>query len=281
MKLLLIACIVLALFAFTHATSVNEQKDLALFTSKFRQLMTGDVDNLDLDAANPCKFNVTSFTSLKDKEFNFTDSKYKYTFTFCATTTSNALCQKAGGSLCQFDPNFNDKYENQLASWTLSPAPTATYIDPKKGKSSGYEVTFINGDPCYPTQEPRETHLLVKCAKQADISWTISEPSSCVYQVNLAHPVACSGGGDDNNGLSGGAIFLIIVFSVLAAYFLFGFLICRFKFGRTGLDSCPNRAFWCSLPGWYIAGCGFTVGKIKGCCGSKTITSSSGEYEEA
>lgn len=73
----------------------------------------------------------------------------------------------------------------------------------------------------------------------------------------------------DDDGLSGGAIFLIVVLSLWAAYFIIGFLVCKFYLKRTTIaDSIPHLAFWASLPGFYLAGCkiaiGFVQSKISG-----------------
>eukprot|EP00461_Guttulinopsis_vulgaris_P004631 UN04633 len=83
--------------------------------------------------------------------------------------------------------------------------------------------------------------------------------SDCDRTIEFTHSKACA---DDS--LSGGAIFLIVVFSLLAAYFIFGFLLCKFYFKQpTIVESIPHVTFWMSLPKLYIAGCSVAISFVK------------------
>jgi hypothetical protein len=84
--------------------------------------------------------------------------------------------------------------------------------------------------------------------------------------MTMTHPAGCTVSGDDD-GLSGGAIFLIILACVIPVYILAG---CAYnhkvKGAALGLQACPQKDFWTALPGLVGAGCSFTVAKLRGLC---------------
>ncbi len=91
-----------------------------------------------------------------------------------------------------------------------------------------------------------------------------NEEESCVYKFEIYSQYACAdrGGSSSNSGgLSGGSIFLILVFSLFAAYWVFGFVICGFLNGKDYADlkgSCPHCSFWTAFPALVAAGCTVT-----------------------
>eukprot|EP00461_Guttulinopsis_vulgaris_P000018 UN00018 len=290
MKTSLLLCVMLIL-----ALTINTIRadDVAL-GRRFRSLFTSTEAEIAADpklselAASVCSFDVINLKSLKGQVKDVVDpfdaDHYQYTMTFCATS-SEAKCAADKGSICQYDQTqpASERYTAALASFTNTPAPEATYIQPGN-KNSGVSIRFKNGGICHlpgGVQIDRQVDLRIKCPTSgSDSKITISETSTCVYEIDMFHKSACAGASDDE-GMSGGAIFLLIIFITLAIYFAAGFAICMFRFGKRGIDAVPHKDFWCSLPGWYVAGIKFTIGKIKNAAGSKTITTSAGEYEEA
>lgn len=90
--------------------------------------------------------------------------------------------------------------------------------------------------------------------KAADETFDKTQESrNCYYLFELNHPAVCS----VNKNLSGGAIFVIIVFSLAAAYLLFGFLYQRFIVGAKGWDQIPNFPFWKKVGNASADGCDF------------------------
>jgi hypothetical protein len=151
---------------------------------------------------NPCVFNFTSsFTALDGLEFSqeCDRGQYSYTFTFCQATETHQECSLNGGSLCQYDCASQGQYVNQLASWILSPPPTANYIDPIQGAKGGYEVIFQNGDACWGTKVNRTLHLFARCGTYT--SMKVEEVDTCLYHMNSIHPLLCDDGNiyNDNN----------------------------------------------------------------------------------
>eukprot|EP00461_Guttulinopsis_vulgaris_P001587 UN01587 len=78
----------------------------------------------------------------------------------------------------------------------------------------------------------------------------------CAFQATVRIPEGC---GQQDTGLSGGAIFLIIVFTAFIAYLIIGTLINVFYFKIKAL---PQQAFWASLPGFFILGIKVTYRSI-------------------
>jgi len=139
---------------------------------------------------------------------------------------------------------------------------------------------FIHVSSCFPYFHPtakRTVKLRLTCGQSNTVQFT--EPEDCHYIAEFANKASCSGGDDD--GLSGGSIFLIILMSAAFLYVAVGCGICYKKYEKRGLDACPHKDFWFALPGLVKDGVVFSIGKIKNLVGSKTITTSAGEYESA
>lgn len=255
-------------------------QDTGKFRDEFVNDITGDDDKLD------CKFEAGDISAFKG-EWTGTDptdpGHYSYTMSFCQESKEDK-CKDKGGALCQYDVDKDNELTAMLASFTAQPLPTLEYIE-AENPDSGYQLKFVNGDECpmgFTTRERVVTMKLTCDRSNKEKTFQITEPrSDCEYEVDIASKFACDGA-TSGGGLSGGAIFLLIVLGVALIYTLFGCIICVAKFGKPiGIEACPHKDFWCSLPKLFVAGIGFTIAKIKGCFGGKTIATSSGEYDQA
>lgn len=283
MKYALLLCVLVVLaLTFTTSTASTDA-----FKARFLQLMTADQATINASPelselkAEVCKFPLLDLSSLKGKIIDIVDplntDHYAYKFSFCHDSTEKQ-CAANNGALCQYDQTQGNAYVASLASWTNSPPPTLSQTKPDD-KTSGYTLSFTNGDDCGLGRK-RSVDMALKCPTKGATA-TITENQTCVYEVSIPVKAACPGGGDDDE-LSGGAIFLLVIFLTLAIYFIAGFAICFFRFGKTGIDAIPHfTAFWSQLPKWYMAGIYFTIGKAKNLGGSRTITTSAGEYDQA
>ncbi|KAH3720319.1 cation-dependent mannose-6-phosphate receptor-like [Dreissena polymorpha] len=94
----------------------------------------------------------------------------------------------------------------------------------------------------------RQTEVALVCNPQNEQTAfdTLGEVASAkpLYRHILVSPFACF----ESGALSAGSIMLIIFFSLLLAYFLFGVTFNRFGRNQTGSDVIPQKAFWISLP---------------------------------
>ncbi|CAF4642424.1 unnamed protein product [Rotaria sp. Silwood1] len=78
----------------------------------------------------------------------------------------------------------------------------------------------------------------------------------CNYMFQLRVPEMCPPV-EKNNKLSGSAIFLIIFFSVTAAYLFVGAVFMHVKHGARGIDHIPNLEMWRKLGNLAADGCEF------------------------
>lgn len=184
----------------------------------------------------------------------------------CTDGGTNICIPKSSTSMGSSDISF--------ASYSSTAKPTTTFAD-------GVNTMFYDNGAkqCYNMGNvSRKTSVKITCADKSDTTFAITE-GSVICQFNLPIKLDCGSSG----GLSGGAIFLIVFFSVLAGYFVIGFIVCKFILKKPGfVQAIPQYGFWCSLPGNYIAGCKFVVGKFtkKGDNSMSTTSDNYGSTEE-
>lgn len=218
---------------------------------------------LAVSAMATCKWTSATgvdydFTATKDSELIAVTDHLTYSFNFCGGTPSNALCaastQGPAQAGCIYEPDrfwlVSSRWDNTATNHPLS-------IDEKP--DGGLTITFQNGGN-FPTGAQSRLVLDLDCGKAKSISYQETSVFPTI-RLTAQSPLGCPAGSD---GLSGGAIFLIVFFSVLAGYFVLGFLICKFGLKKEGIQAVPQYAFWCALPGLYIAGIKFVIGKITG-----------------
>jgi len=274
----------LILASFSSATSVSQQAELAIaeFKSKIESLF-GNADNGVQNGA--CSYSASGATfdwsSIQGKTFEGGDptdgDQHWYSLTMCGTSPK-AECAQTQGSICQYSKS-DRQFIQSLGSFYGTPAPTYQLI--KAGDpSSGVEVVLRNGDKCrsgWTNVDPVVT-LRLTCGSEDMIQ--VDETNQCEFIIEFVNKATCKGAGFDDD-LSGGAIFLIVLMVSAVLYVGVGCGICYKKYEKRGLDACPHKDFWFALPGLVKDGVVFSIGKIKTLFGSKTITTSAGEYESA
>ena len=86
-----------------------------------------------------------------------------------------------------------------------------------------------------------------------------TENGICGYQMKIHTQYACIkdlGLDDGNNGLSGGSIFLIILFVGLALYFIGGWVFNGVRNAKwKEVTNLPQYSFWTKLHLYILAGC--------------------------
>jgi len=87
------------------------------------------------------------------------------------------------------------------------------------------------------------------------------------YTISFDHALGCGTGG--GGALSGGSIFLILLFAGLAGYFLAGVIFLGAVKGQRGKEMIPNLGFWTLVPGLIQDGATFSIKKIKGMVGKE------------
>lgn len=85
------------------------------------------------------------------------------------------------------------------------------------------------------------------------------------FQSVCCCPNKCGGGSGGKSGnLSGGSIFLIVFFSSLLAYLLFGAIFMKFQKNASGFDVIPNRLIWIAFIDNIKTGVQFISAKLRG-----------------
>jgi hypothetical protein len=142
-------------------------------------------------------------------------------------------------------------------------------IDGINGPDTGVTIVYTNEeDRCQFGTIPRVVNINVLCDRSKEAVTTLTEPSTCVYDISMTSPYACphvaSSGGSKGNGLlvSSGTLFLILLLVAVVIYIVGG-MVFRYKFQEVepGINLIPNLGFWTAIPGLVKDGCVFTYTK--------------------
>jgi len=208
-------------------------------------------------------------SSLAGKDYPGSDSGYNYQVSICGSV-SETVCNRKQGSVCQYSPTGS--YLHMLSSWANPPAPQWSLLNPTD-PTQGVNVLLANGDGC---PEPRQVIFNFECDKTTPGgTYTISY-SGCSYLIAFPTKYGCPTTptpAPSKSKISGGAIFLILIFCSLFVYVVAGCVFKTFRRGTTGIESCPNVEFWRDLPLLVKEGCVATFT----CC--RSSSSSSSNYE--
>ncbi|CAF1195935.1 unnamed protein product [Rotaria sp. Silwood1] len=151
----------------------------------------------------------------------------------------------------------------------------STLFYPYENGKIGFYAKFPNG----PTQNISNTtrcepSLIINFNCNTKVKWfaplfnaTASAPQptdididQCKTTLTFDYDGACFNGQEPSNGLSGGAVFLIILFSVTFVYMVGGLLYNGFVQHKSGLNLLPHAQFWIGLPLYAIEGCRTSLG---------------------
>jgi len=156
-------------------------------------------------------------------------------------------------------------------TWIEDMGPTGACLG--KGKnlitvestsSSSVRISYGGGDVVDTT--PRQVDIDIKCDPTASVLTfasfvpavpKIPAPPAYTYSLTLTSSVLCGG-----SGISGGSIFLIVLFGGIILYFLGGVLFNKFQQQKEGIEVIPNVEFWKEVPGYLLDGVMFTKSKI-------------------
>lgn len=208
------------------------------------------------------------------------DSTFK--MSFCRNSPDSAcVATKSTGkipqSLCEYK---TDGSVVGIASFLEEPLPTYQLID-RDIPAKGITIRISNGDECVIATEDNLTakyffigQLLCDMTAEKPTLKMITS-SLCMYRAEIKSKFGCTGYTESDGGV--GWIVIIIFISLLALYFVAGFIVCTKRYGKTGKEAIPNIEFWSALPSLVVAGVLFTFAKIKSLFGSKT--GSGAEYE--
>ncbi|CAF2456754.1 unnamed protein product [Rotaria sp. Silwood2] len=89
----------------------------------------------------------------------------------------------------------------------------------------------------------------------------VIEDPICQFTITIKAAEACP----LKRGITGGTIFIIILFVLIMIYLVTGILYNRFKQNQTGLALIPNLSFWLLICGLFINGCKFAWSFFRNC----------------
>jgi len=221
------------------------------------------------DASSGTTFDLSGLR-LSGAYYRGTDSthKYQYDMNVCAIVPDTTTCTQASGIICQWE---NGKYVSTISTWGLSskprPYPAWSVVDPSN-PALGVQLNYTNGDSCVVSGRSYTRTAIVSfyCADRQDLNFSVSEPSTCLFVLAMNTPLACPVGASSSSsssGISGGAVFLIVLAIVFPLYIIIGCVYKSKNKGTTGIDSCPNVEFWRDLPGLVKDGCKFVAAGCK------------------
>ncbi|CAF0865602.1 unnamed protein product [Rotaria sordida] len=123
-------------------------------------------------------------------------------------------------------------------------------------------LTYRNGDPykniC--SNSTRSASIMFVCGQNRTDPTVLQAHTDtdqhCDYMFELQVSEMCPAV-EKNKKLSGGAIFLIIFFSIAIAYLVIGAVFMHIKHGARGLEHIPNFEMWRKLGNSAADGCDF------------------------
>jgi hypothetical protein len=202
-----------------------------------------------------------------------------YFYNPCQNSGVTVTCTSSGNSaVCQKDTRnparFHDCGTTNSVKWKARNA----------GEDQGFILDFSGGE------DQRMSDIEFICDKSQGGKGTFeaaSPPESPTHDYHLTYRTtfACpttggdggDGGGDGGDGgggpaISGGWIFIIILFSLIIIYIVGGMLYNRYRRDLRGVEMIPNHEFWFALPGLVIAGNVYVYQKARGLCGKSYET---------
>eukprot|EP01117_Protostelium_nocturnum_P007358 TRINITY_DN2633_c0_g1_i1.p1 TRINITY_DN2633_c0_g1~~TRINITY_DN2633_c0_g1_i1.p1 ORF type:complete len:253 (+),score=67.20 TRINITY_DN2633_c0_g1_i1:236-994(+) len=153
----------------------------------------------------------------------------------CFVTSPSPITEIAAQKLVDLDPTAGSE------GFTISSAPYNTLVT--------YATINVICDASAPTPGTPGT---------ASLSFDNTHVT-----INYKSQSGCSLGGKGGK-MSAGSIILIIFWSVLISYFVFGVAINKFYLHKSGPEVVPNHSFWFGLPGLIRDGSRFIVIKATG-----------------
>jgi len=181
------------------------------------------------------------------------DNMWTYTIAICQNTITCDICPKAG--YCQTGTLGGTLYtycigsieEDEITGMPGGKGAILEYDEPKSGPEGRIGKVFIN---CVPGALVANK-VVVSPKAVTDYKFTFDSSAAC--------PTGRA------SVMSGGSIFLIILFVVAASYVV-GFVAYNYAVKKTqpGPDLLPHLEFWKSVPGLVQDGITFTIQKVKG-----------------
>jgi len=158
-------------------------------------------------------------------------------------------------------------------------------VTPDNPLGEGVRIKYPGGDICDPvTRLTREAWVEIQCSvagqpanangvidvKSAGELVEMQKTDTCKTVFQMKSWYACSDKVTGRGGLSGGSMFMIILFTGFATYCIAGSLINWKLYGQTGSEMIPHDKFWKALPTHTRNGCAWSSSTAQGICGDSS-----------
>ena len=136
-------------------------------------------------------------------------------------------------------------------------------------RQEGRTFAYNDGSPTITYTDGAGTELLLFLACKPDARFLGTKNEDRKFTFYIENPCACPGKCTYQpdrrpNRLSIGAVFVIVLLSLIGTYLLVGVLFLRFVRHERGTALLPNRSFWLQVGQDTIGGVRFTLFKLTG-----------------
>lgn len=217
-------------------------------------------------ADDPCKFTTSQGTidisslanndnTPKYKDVQTSGFGFKYSFNPCKPFTEGTACIDA--AVCQVSDDGKEQFllaKQDGVSWDegVGSHPTLKY-------TYTADQRFVNINLFCPAEGETESFDFIRESPPKTYSFDWKNKCACWNGCKGASPTPSGA-----SGVSGGLVFIIILFAGLALYFVVFLLYNRFGRQQTGLEMIPHRGFWVGVPVYAKDGAVYIVRRITG-----------------
>ncbi|CAF1099877.1 unnamed protein product [Rotaria sordida] len=201
------------------------------------------------------------------------EKPYRYVLTPCGLVPTD----KCGSSTLPLEQGMTSCQE-KISEATFASAmgfldgygksPNLEFNENPQGPGTGIVMTMRNALCNSGGRFVNVTFICDKSIKQPTKMNVVEDPK-CKFTIIIIAAEACP----IKEGITGGAIFIIILFVLIIIYLVCGILYNRYKQNQTGLAVIPNLSFWLLLGGMFVNGCKFTWNFVRN-RGQGTLSSS-------
>ncbi|KAF2071847.1 hypothetical protein CYY_006839 [Polysphondylium violaceum] len=204
--------------------------------------------------------NLSNLTSYDTNAYNVTSTKTKNIFyynicgavRYCADNAQSKGTYSACGYMSKVDKVYAFGVPNMINITSLG-----------DGNEYGATVVYNSSSAC--ANLKRSTVLKLYCYEGTTVeSLSVDDSNNCGVVIEANIPCPGVKIPVKKSGLSGGWIFIIILFSSFAAYAIFGSIINWKVRHQSGSSIFPNSSFWSNFGSLIKDGVFFIKGKVSG-----------------
>ena len=206
------------------------------------------------------------------------DTSFRYALTPCGLVPvencgTSVEPFKDGMTSCQ-ERVSPPKFESEMGFLNgYGQSPDLEFAENPQGSGTGVLMTMRNAKCNFIERLVKVTFVCDETVSTPS-TMDVKEAPFCVFSMTVRAKQACPLSSDGSDSISGGTIFVIILFVVIVVYLIGGVAYNRMKRKETGLNLLPHPSFWVAIFGYFMHGCRFTWLFLR-TCGQGTSKSTS------